>query len=400
MKTRAVSIKFLIVLLLTVLVFQAVVMASRAYDKSNLTTTDHAKAAVITQSVQKYKLTEVLGPMAPVALSPFFGMACLSGTSIASSHGLFGMEENNFLSGSDVLNNPLVFIAFLGLTVLTSVPKLTTVSKAFAEVGDQVESYAGLISYLVIFSLAGTAATEAIAGSSPVIYQAGIISFTQETLLMAAMIANFIVIYTVKFFFELLCFITPVPFLDAIFEACNKAVVLALSIVYAYNPYYSLLINLVLFAICLSIFNWARRRAKYLKTILLEPVLYKMGIFKIARRDKRTKCWLSEAVDDIKLIVKVFPGKKFKKIKKKQLCYLVASGDKLLLVKKMLFKAPRIEEIDAAGLSVQVIQGVLSNSIEFTSQGKPQVILLFSKTYNDMIDEIKNKLSAKSDIST
>lgn len=393
MKTTTFSRKFLIVLLLTMLIFQAVVMASRAYDKKNLTTSDKAKAAALTQTVQKWKFTEVMGPLAPVALSPFFGMACLSGTSMASSNGWFGMEPNGFLAGSDVLNNPLVFIAFLGLTVLTSVPKLTTVSKAFAEIGDQVESYAGLISYLVIFSLAGTAANNAVAATSQVVCIAGIFDVPLEMLLMAAMAVNFIVIYTVKFFFELLCLITPVPFLDAAFEVANKVAVAVLVYIYGRNPYVSLLINLVLFLICLVIYNWARRRMIYLRTVLLEPVLYKMGIFKIANRDKRTKRWLSEAVDGIKLIVKVFPGKKFKKIKKKQRCYLVKSGDKLLLVKKNLFKAPRIEEIEAQGLSVQITQNVFSNSIEFVSACKPQVILLFSKTYNDMIDDIKNKLN-------
>jgi hypothetical protein len=41
---------------------------------------------------EKMGITETLGPLAPVALSPFFGLACLSGTSMLCEMGV--LPEN------------------------------------------------------------------------------------------------------------------------------------------------------------------------------------------------------------------------------------------------------------------------------------------------------------------
>ena len=59
-------------------------LAQDSYNKS-LLTTDQAKAD---QLARKISSVEVLGPLAPVALSPFFGLTCLSGTSILCSKGI------------------------------------------------------------------------------------------------------------------------------------------------------------------------------------------------------------------------------------------------------------------------------------------------------------------------
>jgi len=220
--------------------------AADKYSRQSLTA-DQVKAQ---QLVSNIPVTEVLGPLAPVALSPFFGMACLSGTSILSNTPL--LPENDFLTGNEALNNPLVFATFLLLTIATSVPRFTTVTKTVAEATDQIETYAGIISYGAIFmmsdfSMAGEA--------SEVVYTAGIITFSKEALLLAAVAINIFVINSVKFFFELLAWISPVPFLDAAFEFCNKTLAAVLAIIYAFNPWLALVINLVLFGICLVIFR-------------------------------------------------------------------------------------------------------------------------------------------------
>ena len=62
--------------------------------------------------IEKFHVSETLGPLAPVAMSPFFGLTCLSGTSILCNKGV--LPENSFLIGNDTLNNGYVFLAFLG----------------------------------------------------------------------------------------------------------------------------------------------------------------------------------------------------------------------------------------------------------------------------------------------
>ena len=129
-------------------------------------------------------VTQVLGPLAPVALSPFFGMAFLSGAS------LFTKSGGDFIQSNGVLHNFLVFITFAALSVVTSLPKLTTPTKAIAQVADVTEKYAGIITYALVIGAAN------LAGSQEPIIQAGFVSFTLTSLLTIAMIVNIIVINT------------------------------------------------------------------------------------------------------------------------------------------------------------------------------------------------------------
>ncbi len=148
-----------------------------------------------------------LGPLAPVALSPFFGVTCLSGLA------LWGPEwvtDNALLGASGPLQSGLLFAVFLVLTILTSLPRLTKVSKPFAQAVDRLETYAVIVILLVIKVEASmeTAGDEQVA-----LVQLGIVSFTLDTLLAITMVVNILVINSVKFFFEFMVWLTPVPLL-------------------------------------------------------------------------------------------------------------------------------------------------------------------------------------------
>ena len=146
-------------------------------------------------------------------------------------------------------------------------------SKGFGQAIDQLETYAGIISYFGIYYLSVLGQDET---TKQVVYAAGIFSFTKGTLLMIAAAVNIIVINTVKYFFELLVWISPIPALDAAFEAANKIVTAALAAVYAFNPYLAMILNIILFLICLVIFNWARRNVNYFRAMLVEPIIAKL----------------------------------------------------------------------------------------------------------------------------
>ena len=94
-----------------------------------LTSSDSAKIDRIATSVN---WAEWLGPLAPIAISPFFGITILAGIS------QFGGSwvENSFISNNPVLSNPAVFWVFLCLTIMTSLPRFTKVSKPAAQAID------------------------------------------------------------------------------------------------------------------------------------------------------------------------------------------------------------------------------------------------------------------------
>ena len=103
---------------------------------------DSGNIAETTTMVQASGLTELLGPLTPLALSPFFGVTCLSAIS------LWGPEwasNSPMLGSSGALRSEAIFITFLVLTLISSIPRFTKVSKPFAQAVDRLEAYAVII---------------------------------------------------------------------------------------------------------------------------------------------------------------------------------------------------------------------------------------------------------------
>ena len=213
-----------------------------------------ADLAVADRVADAVPWSELLGPLAPIALSPFFGLACLSGISLLTTRGM--LPENSFLDGHPVLTHPSIFVAFLILAAFTSLPRLTKVSKPLAQFCDFLETYAGLIAVVVVQVVARTAQAEP---PPEVILPAGFgtVGFSAFLALISAV--NLLVIQAVRFFFELLVWLSPVPLLDALFEAANKALCAGLMVLYAFSPWLALAINILLFLICLALFRRARK---------------------------------------------------------------------------------------------------------------------------------------------
>jgi hypothetical protein len=233
--------------------------------------------AAATAWADRLNLADWLGPLAPLALSPFFGVACLSGLAL---WGPDAITDNALLGSAGPLRREWLFIVFAALALLTSLPRLTKVSKPFAQAMDRVEAYAVVIILLAIKFTAGDSgdspamtADGLTFANSPVVFQAGIISMTAETLLMFAMAVNVLVINSVKFFFEFLVWLTPFPTVDAIFEICNKALCAGLMTIYAFSPTLATIINLGMLFVAAIMLRWTARRVKFYRTMLLDPFL-------------------------------------------------------------------------------------------------------------------------------
>ncbi len=215
-------------------------------------------------------IVDWLGPLAPLALSPFFGVACLSGLAI---WGPDWVTENALLGSSGPLKNQTLFVVFLVLTLLTSLPRLTKVSKPFAQAVDRLETYAVIVILLVIKVVASL---ESPVESQVAMVQLGIFSFTIDSLLAIAMIVNVLVINSVKFFFEFMVWLKPFPLVDAIFEVCNKTLCAALMAVYAFSPTLATLINLIILLAAAVVLRWISRRVRFYRTMVLDPILAKL----------------------------------------------------------------------------------------------------------------------------
>ena len=231
-----------------------------------------AEIAATNTWIEQLGIVDWLGPLAPVAMSPFFAVTCLSGLAL---WGPESMTDNALLGASGPLRSETVFFVFLGLTLLTSLPRLTKVSKPFAQAVDRIETYSVLVILLVIkfgsqFDSAGDDVTQV------AVVQFGIISFTAQSLLAVAMVINVLVINSVKFFFEFLVWLTPIPFLDAIFEVCNKTICACLMAIYAFSPTLATLLNLLVLVAAALVLRWISRHVRFYRTMILDPVIAKL----------------------------------------------------------------------------------------------------------------------------
>ncbi len=224
--------------------------------------------------IESTHVADWLGPLAPVALSPFFGITCLSGLAL---WGPDWITDNALLGASGPLKDPTMFYVFLAFTVLTSLPRLTKVSKPFAQAVDRLETYSVIVILLIVKVLSSMESANDVGTQLATVQvgvvQMGIVSFSANTLLAIVMVINVLVINSVKFFFEFLVWLTPIPALDALFEVLNKTLCAGLMAIYAFSPVLATLINLILLVCAAVVLRWISRRVRFYRTIVLEPIL-------------------------------------------------------------------------------------------------------------------------------
>ena len=83
-------------------------------------------------------------------------------------------------------------------------------------------------------------------------------------------------INSVKFFFEFMVWLTPVPLLDAVFEVCNKSLCVALMAVYAFSPTVATIINLSMLLLAAIVLRWISRRVRFYRSMILDPVIARL----------------------------------------------------------------------------------------------------------------------------
>ncbi len=249
---------------------------------------------------------------------------------------------------SPVLKNPNVFFVFFVLTLVTSLPRLTKVSKPVAQALDRLEAYATIITLVAIRFLAPSVSDtpETAMHTDMPVLQAGVFAFSADVLFSLAAALNILVINTIKFFCEVLVWLTPVPLIDAFFELANKSLCAGLMAIYAFSPTLATIINLAFFTVCLLMFRWVARRVRFYRTLMADPLLRR--IWK-SRRPER---------------IPVFPKTTVGAIPPKALAYMQRSGDgwRLHCVQWWMFS--RTAEIHAKDYRIQLKRGFLSSTLQ------------------------------------
>lgn len=221
------------------------------------------------QLSKQISASEWLGPLAPVALSPFFGIAVLSG--LATYGPDFLQKQSGLIGDHSPMNNAYLFWTMATLALLTSLPRFSKVSKPFALAVENVESYASVIILITVKFLSSTHTASTTA--QPEVALAGFGTVPLDTLMSIAAAMNVIVINTVKLFFELLVWMIPIPAIDAALEIGQKGVCVGLMGLYCYNPVLATLLNLLLLTICALLLGWIVRKTAYYRHLIISPLL-------------------------------------------------------------------------------------------------------------------------------
>ncbi len=215
--------------------------------------------------------SEWLGPLAPVALSPFFGLATLSGI---ATYGPDWLQQRSALVGdSSPMNSPAMFWTMAALAIITSLPRLSKVSKPIALAAEKLETYSAVIILFVVRMLSNSAGVTVGGVEDQAMLSAGILSLPLDLLMSIVAALNVIVINAVKLFFEFLVWLIPVPFVDAIIEVANKSICAALMSLYCFSPSLAAGVDLVLLIACALVFGWIYRRLRFYREIIGGPLL-------------------------------------------------------------------------------------------------------------------------------
>ena len=355
---------------LVLMLFMAVSASAAAFvPQQRETASEISEAEIVAaqQFGQTLSVAEWLGPMAPVALSPFFGVACLSGLSLFG--GSWVASGNPLIGPDSPLHDTRVFGVFLILTLLTSIPRLTKVSKPFAQAADQLESWSGVITMLVLRYMISS--ESAVVEEPVALVQLGLFSSSADLVMMLAAAVNIFVISAVRFFCEVLIWLTPVPLLDAVFELCNKMVCAMLMALYAWSPVLALTLNVGIFLAALLVFGWVHRREIFFRTMLFDFLRATLGSPRPA--------------DASSLIV--FPARAVGAIKARARCELRPTDGGWMLTCHRWFG--RTLNVAVVGRSQPIVRaGLFSNTIVFSD---PVVELTFSRLYAGAMSNLAAK---------
>lgn len=355
-------------------------LSAKAIEKQLSGPVDVKDIAAASGWVTSSGIADWLGPLAPLALSPFFGVACLSGMAL---WGPEWMTDNAVLGMAGPLKNEWMFGIFAALALLTSLPRLTKVSKPLAQAADRLETYAVIIILLVVkvtMSMNAPAAdavamldstgqtTWSMINAGEPIIQFGIISFTLDSLLSIAMVINILVVNSVKFFFEFLVWLTPIPLLDAVFEVCNKSLCAGLMAVYAMSPTVATVLNLAILLVAALMLRWISRRVRFYRTMILDPILARLWSgFGQAKKPE--------------LIV--FPQEEFGPFAAKSRLKLTADDDGYTLT-DVNWWTPNTTHRIASEPKPTVNRGWIMHSLTMNDAGRPEKFR-FSRRYSDAV---------------
>jgi hypothetical protein len=233
------------------------------------------------------RLIEVFGPLPAIASTPFLGLAVLTGTALLMDEPVFA--NSNLGLVQQIRQNSLIlqakqyaswwlfgtFAMLAGLTWLANSGKLRGVFGKFVRIAEDVA--VGLL-YLMIGAEALT--PNMVSASSSGLHQtivlAGMVPALESStaMLILAAIISLVVMMLARLALDVLIWLSPVPFIDLVFETCKVVFSLGFLAIYFFlSPFVAAMLGILLLVPCFILLPWAVRLLHFGYRIVLCPIL-------------------------------------------------------------------------------------------------------------------------------
>ena len=233
------------------------------------------------------RLIEVFGPLPAIASTPFLGLAVLTGMALLVDEPIVADSTLGFVQ--QIRRNSLVlqakqyaswwlFGTFATLAGLTWLVNSGKIRGAFGKVIRIAEDVAVGLLYLMIGAEALTPSVQSASVSMlpPTIVQASLLPVFESsaTMLILAAIISLVTMMLARLALDILIWLSPVPFIDLMFETGKVLFSLAFLAIYFFlSPFVAAMLGILFLVPCFILLPWAVRLLRFAYHIVLRPVL-------------------------------------------------------------------------------------------------------------------------------
>ena len=315
-------------------------------------------------------LVAQLAQLLPMGINPY---ATVFLTSVLSKLGI----HNEFVATNPFFDSWGILFLFGLLFLFTAlVGTVFKTNKATAVVGladNYLSNHAAILINVIVIL---TPSFVNSADQNELYQQASILSLSLKTVIALIVSVYFLVIVTtVRFFIDILIFLTPIPFVDAILEVVKIVLTVFFIGISVFYPKVSVVLSVVLFLIALTMYKKSLRLVSKTTYLFIYPIL---NMFRNNEKLLRNNNTFS---------IKVYTKDKTLKFKKGTIVRLEKQDETFYLVKHKFLISKKEEKVDLRKGSIS--PGYLSSKI-ITKEG--HAFLLLNRSYRNHLNEIMEEL--------
>lgn len=342
-----------------------------------------AQSEIESALAQNASLVESLSLLSPMAISPFWTLFI---TSFASTFNI----GNDYIASNPMLDSVLVLSFSFLLVVITTLPNLMKVSKPIGLAAKFLENKAGYVIYILMMIVPYIFVSDVSQYQGMITF--GIFGIPFKVLLIIALaLPYFIVVMTVRYFLEIMVFLSPIPLFDAVLEILKKLFTVSLIVIYFLFPTFGFILSLLIFFVALLFFKKAKKLSNFFQYIYALPILYKLFNRQKELVSEKLPSRIKKKFPNASVAVKCLTTKKIGNIPSKSIAWLVKHDVDVYICQPKSLRPPTIVRLS----DYQTSQLQLSEDLyyQIIHDQQFQVKILLSNAYQGLSADLIHLLN-------